>query len=333
MKRILILGGTRFLGRAFLDLLEQQDKKYKVTLFNRGQTNAELFPHFDRIIGDREDSKALKKLMKKDWDYVIDFSAYYPNSLKELVSGLKGRVGRYIFTSTVSVYDFDKAKEGKKIKEKSPLLTCSKKEREDTSSATYGKRKVACEEILQDAEWLDKIIFRPSVVFGKYDYIDRHYYWMYRIKTENKIIVPDAGIERANYTFVEDYAELILRGLKIKKHRTVYNATTHRITSMQEMLDAVAETMQRNPEWINVDAKTLEKNGITGGREGIALWLGKDTLVFNHAKAEEDFDIQFYMMEDALAKTVEYYEKLGWEKPIYGWSTKKEQKLIKKLGF
>ncbi len=53
--------------------------------------------------------------------------------------------------------------------------------------------------------------------------------------------------------------------------------------------------------------------------------------MFNHSKAEQDFDIQFYMMEDALAKTVEYYESLGWEKPNYGWSTKKEQKLIKKL--
>ncbi|MCP4440545.1 MAG: NAD-dependent epimerase/dehydratase family protein [Aureispira sp.] len=331
MKRILILGGTRFIGRAFLDLLEKQDKKYNVTLFNRGKTNAHLFPQFDRIVGDREDVKSLKKLMKTDWDYVIDFSAYYPNSLKELISGLKGKVGRYIFTSTVSVYDFDNVKEGKKIKEKSPLLSCSKKEREDTSMATYGKRKVACEEVLQEADWLDKIIFRPSVVFGKYDYTDRHYYWMYRTKKVNRIIVPDGGIQRANYTFVEDYAELVLRALKIKKHRTIYNATTHRPTSLQDMLESIAETMKTKPEWISVDNKMLKKHGVGGGRDGIALWTGKDVLMFNHSKTEQDFDIQFYMMEDALAKTVEYYESLGWEKPNYGWSTKKEQKLIKKL--
>ena len=56
--KILILGGTRFLGRAFVE--EALNRGHEVTLFNRG-TNKELFPEVEQLIGDRNGGVSLRK--------------------------------------------------------------------------------------------------------------------------------------------------------------------------------------------------------------------------------------------------------------------------------
>jgi 2'-hydroxyisoflavone reductase len=157
MKSILILGGTRFIGRVFIEKLLTEELPYKITIFNRGQTNSNLFPEIEQITGDRE-TEDIEKLGTRDWDYVVDFSGYFPNSLGRLLQILKGRVGRYIYTSTVSVYDLDNAPMDIPLPESTARLVCSPEMREHkTDFAYYGQQKAACEEELEVADWLEKV--------------------------------------------------------------------------------------------------------------------------------------------------------------------------------
>ena len=79
--KILILGGTSFIGRNLVEQLIQQDQ-YQLTLFNRGQTNNHLFPNLNFIQGDRNTDDILQ-IGNQNWDYVIDVSCYFPDSLQQ----------------------------------------------------------------------------------------------------------------------------------------------------------------------------------------------------------------------------------------------------------
>jgi 2'-hydroxyisoflavone reductase len=99
--RLLVLGGTRFVGRAVAaDALAHG---VEVTLFGRGRTGPELFPGVPRRIGDREtgDYAALRD---GEWDAVVDASGYVPRQVGQAMAALGDRVGRYLFISSHAVY-------------------------------------------------------------------------------------------------------------------------------------------------------------------------------------------------------------------------------------
>lgn len=72
--RILILGGTVFLGRHLFNAAHANG--HQVTLFNRGQTNPALYPDVEKLRGDRDGN--LHALDGRSWDAVIDTSGYVP---------------------------------------------------------------------------------------------------------------------------------------------------------------------------------------------------------------------------------------------------------------
>jgi 2'-hydroxyisoflavone reductase len=99
--RILIIGGTRFLGRHLVE--SALARGHEVTLFNRGKTNPGLFPQVETILGDRE--KDLDKLKGRIWEAVIDVAGYLPRIVRLSAEALKESVSRYVFISSISVYD------------------------------------------------------------------------------------------------------------------------------------------------------------------------------------------------------------------------------------
>ena len=107
---LLILGGTAFLGPEIVDAATRRG--WKLTLFNRGKTRAELFPDLEKIRGDRDPSKGegLKELEAaiakgRRWDGVIDTSGYRPQDVRASAELLKKAARQYCFISTVSVYE------------------------------------------------------------------------------------------------------------------------------------------------------------------------------------------------------------------------------------
>ena len=103
--RLLLLGGTKFLGRAAAD--EALRRGHELTLFNRGETNPELFPEAEHLHGDRDGG--LEALRGRTWDAVIDPSGYVPRVVRASAELLRDAVEHYVFVSSVSVYrDFSR---------------------------------------------------------------------------------------------------------------------------------------------------------------------------------------------------------------------------------
>ena len=98
--KLLIIGGTVFVGRALVD--NAVECGHEVTLFNRGKSAPEAFPAIETLKGDREFD--LHKLQGRNWDAVIDTCGYLPRLVRLSAEALKGQVDHYTFISTISVY-------------------------------------------------------------------------------------------------------------------------------------------------------------------------------------------------------------------------------------
>ena len=114
-KKILILGGTAFLGPALVAAARAHG--HTLTLFNRGKTNPGRFPDLEQLHGDRDGH--LEALAGRKWDVVIDDSGYVPRLVKDSATLLAPNVGHYVFVSTISVY----ADLGKPVDEDAPVAT------------------------------------------------------------------------------------------------------------------------------------------------------------------------------------------------------------------
>jgi len=325
MKKILVLGGTSFVGRVLVEeLLKNRD--YEVVLFNRGKTNANLFPGLRKIQGNRE-SDDLLQTCNENWDAVIDISGYYPNTIKEYASKIQTRCKRYIFVSTASVYNLE-ASENKLIEEDFELLTCSLEQRTDTTMATYGQRKVACEEALLQCEGLDSIILRPSVIYGPFDPFDRHYYWLYRVKNSKSILFPESGYEsKDTFTYVKDLAKIIISAIDLPQHRKVYNVNTHPLTNLFDLVKTMALAVKTQPEFCLASTDYLDHEKVQVWTD-LPLWLNGSFLMMDNSRLLADFPLTFTPLIDTFIESAAYYEQLNWPIPKTGISLDDEKELI-----
>lgn len=329
MKRILILGGTGFVGRILTEKLVKTENE--ITLFNRGKTNPEIFPEAKRIKGDRN-TDDVKQTGNSSWDVIIDFSGMYPDNIDEITGLVKGKVGRYIFISSCSVYPLDDpAKLKFPVSEENEILPCTKEQSLDRNIMSfYGNKKAECERILLGKDWLDAVIFRPALIFGKYDPTDRFYYWLYRVKTQDEILIPDEGKFRFTNSFSEDLADILFESINIQKHRKVYNGTTHDPVSLKEFLDIAAKETRREPDYVSASTDFLHDNEVHEWGD-LPMWITGFDMNFDNSKLRADFKSKLTSFPDSVKKTVEYYEHLGWKEGRYGLRLDKEKELIQKL--
>ena len=199
--RILILGGTGFIGPH--QVRYAMYRGHDVTIFNRGRTAPDLFPGVEALIGDRDGQ--LGALEGRTWDAVIDNSGYVPRHVRDSVELLRDSVGRYLFTSTGSVYDFDQDE----LTEDSGLLPIEDPESEDVNQY-YGPLKILCENAVTDGFKERGTVLRLHVVAGPGDTTDRFTYWPVRIDHGGEIIAPGSQDTPVQYIDVRDLAEFMI---------------------------------------------------------------------------------------------------------------------------
>lgn len=243
--KILILGGTRFLGRHLVT--SARARGHEITLFNRGQTNPNLFPRVKTIRGDRE--KDLDQLSGQ-WDAVIDTCGYVPRIVKISAEALKERVQQYVFISSISVYsDFSKIG----INESSELGKLSDESVEEITGETYGPLKVLCEKTVQEVFGASALIVRPGLIVGPHDSTDRFTYWPVRINQGGDILTPERPDVLTQFIDARDLADFTIRLIE-QNVAGVFNATGNPIT-----LNTLFETCKRvsksnaNFKWAPVD--------------------------------------------------------------------------------
>ncbi|MGH2637092.1 MAG: NAD-dependent epimerase/dehydratase family protein [Actinomycetota bacterium] len=182
--RILVLGGTRFVGRAFVE--EALAGGHEVTTFNRGTSAPKLFPEVERIRGDRDGG--LSALAGRRWDAVYDPSCYVPRLARASAEVLRDDVPHYTFISSLSVYS-DATTTGQD--EGGALARIDDPTIEDVTDQTYGALKVLAERAVQDGFGERALILRPGFICGPYDALDRMPYWLRRVARGGEVLAPE----------------------------------------------------------------------------------------------------------------------------------------------
>ncbi|HEX6685192.1 MAG TPA: NAD-dependent epimerase/dehydratase family protein [Candidatus Limnocylindrales bacterium] len=216
--RILVLGGTSFVGRAIVTQLLRRG--HVVTLFGRGKTGPELFPGVERRIGDRGtgDYESLSTGM---WDAVVDVSAYLPRQVTQAMDALGDRVRRrYLFISTGSVYDYSQAPSH--LDEDCPRLE-PLRSTETIDGQTYGSLKVACEDDVMARYANRATIVRPGIVAGPNDPTDRFTYWVRAAAHGGRVEVPGRLEQPIQVVDADDLAVLVAE-LLAHDRPGIYNA-------------------------------------------------------------------------------------------------------------
>jgi 2'-hydroxyisoflavone reductase len=181
--RILVLGGTRFVGRHLVEAARAGG--HAISVFNRGRSPAP-WDDVEQLRGDR--GSALAALRGRSWDACIDVSGYLPEEVRASAGLLAGHVARYVFISTASVYDLAVAAPG--IDETSALLAPADCEDDIPAAALYGSRKVACEQEAERAFPGRTLILRPVIVAGPFDPTNRFAWWVERIARGGEVLAP-----------------------------------------------------------------------------------------------------------------------------------------------
>lgn len=203
--KLLVLGGTRFLGRATVNRATAMGME--VTCFRRG-TSETGEQRAELIRGDRNNAVDIARLAASGhWDAVIDTSAYAPDRTRELATALEPVAARYIVVSTVAVYrDWPAAP----TTETSPTLRCPP----DTSAgqAGYGALKSGCEAAVRGIFGVDRtVVLRPGAILGPHDYLGRLPWWLHRIARGGRVLAPGDPGREITPVDVHDVADFAIR--------------------------------------------------------------------------------------------------------------------------
>ena len=180
---LLILGGTRFLGRHLAQTA--LDLGFAVTLFTRGRGDNPFGSRVTHCVGDRDPRVApgLAALAEGTWDIVVDCSGYVPRIVAASVELLADRCARYVFVSSISVYA-DLSVPG--VSESAPLIALPDAKTEDVA-AHYGALKAASEAVVVTRLGSRALIVRPGLIVGPYDPTDRFTYWAARFAVPGQL--------------------------------------------------------------------------------------------------------------------------------------------------
>ena len=284
--RILVLGGTGFLGPHFV--AAARAKGHALTLFNRGKSNptrfsGEEFKDIEQLRGDRKtDMSALEG--KRRWDAVLDTSAYIPADVTRSAKLLAPRVGQYLIVSSISVYaKIDKPGQD----ETAPLAQLKDPTVTEITGETYGGLKALCEQAAEAAMPGRVTVVRPGLIVGPGDNSDRFTYWPARADRGGEILAPGSPQDPTQFIDVRDLAEFLLLTLE-QRHIGIYNADAREgAITMGDLLTACQAVAKRMNTIYCVRAPCPQPPG----HDSTLTWVPADFLEAQKVNAWQDMPV------------------------------------------
>lgn len=323
--RILILGGTVFLGRALVEAALARG--HQVTLFNRGRSNPELFPNVEKLRGDREND--LSALDGRRWEAVIDTSGYLPRVVRASAEKLVGAADHYTFISTMSVYA-DLSEPG--IDEDGLLAELDDPTVEAVTGETYGPLKVLCERAVLDVFGERALILRPGLIVGPHDPTDRFTYWPYRVAQGGEVLAPGRPARLVQFIDVRDLAEWNIRLVEAGKSG-IYNAVgPDPQPSMEELLKTCRAVANNDARFTWVSDDFLLEQGVGPWME-LPLWVPETReyagfFAFDNRRAVQN-GLTFRLLADTVGATMLWAADRPQERPWRaGLSREREAELL-----
>ncbi|MDC8786884.1 NAD-dependent epimerase/dehydratase family protein [Roseateles koreensis] len=338
--RLLILGGTQFVGRHLVEAALAQG--HELTLFNRGQSAADLFadtPQIHRLKGDRRDD--LSALQHGEWDAVLDCCGYIPREVDASARLLAGRVGQYLYISSVSAY----ASFAGPNTEASPLGRLADPSTEVVDGASYGPLKAACEAALRQ-HFAAPLVLRPGLVVGPHDPTQRFTYWPARIagaaspaRAGEPILVPAPCGEPLQFIDARDLAAFALQALARGLAGTFNVACTSGQPTRMALLQACVQAagLSTEPEWFWAESQALQALGVAPWND-LPLWLPPvsefaQLMRCDNAAALQE-GLQIRPLTETVGDTLRWWQDLPEAERVFtraGLTPVRERELIKAL--
>ena len=265
---LLILGGTRFLGRHLVEAA--LGRGHRVTLFNRGLSGPGLFPDVERLVGDRDGD--LSALRGRRWAAAIDPCGYVPRLVRASASLLADAVDHYAFVSSISVYSKPLAPGAG---EGAPVQELPDPSVEEVTGETYGGLKVLCERAAEGAMPGRVLNVRPGLIVGPHDPTDRFTYWPRRISRGGEVLAPDSPELPVQFIDARDLAGWTIEMCE-ERRVGIYNATgPDYALTMGRLLEECGTVSGGDAELIWVSEKSLGERGVEPFTE-MPLWVPRE---------------------------------------------------------
>ncbi|MFD0903496.1 NAD-dependent epimerase/dehydratase family protein [Actinomadura sediminis] len=309
--RLLMLGGTEFVGRAVVE--DALARGWDVTVFNRGRN--EPPPGAAVLRGDRTAPDGLRALADAggEWDAVVDAWSWAPSAVRDAARLLAGRAGRYVYVSSRSVYPLPSppgADEDAPVVEGSP---------DDEGFDDYARAKRGGELAAVGAFGADRtLLVRAGLILGPYENIGRLPWWLARIAEGGRVLAPgprDLGLQ---YIDVRDLAAWTLDAIG-KRLAGPYNAVSapgH--ATMGELLDACIRTTGSDARLVWTDPERVLGAGIEPWTE-LPVWLPPgelyDSLHLSNADRALSAGLHCRPVDDTVAATWAWLRTIGGRAP------------------
>ncbi len=321
--KILVIGGTRFVGRHFVELAIK--KGHQITLFNRGKSNPGVFSGIEQHHGSRNDGLSNLPVSNRHWDCVLDTCGYVPRIVQASAEYLNKSVDQYVFVSTISVYaDFTKPG----INEDSTLSQTNDPAAETVTNENYGPLKVLCEKVVNDIYGNKALIIRPGLIVGPYDPTDRFTYWPVRLSHGGEVIAPSPPYSPVQFIDGRDLAEFMLSMVQ-NKTAGIYNATgPERPMTMEEYLNACNAAAGDRSKFTWVSEKFIDDN-----KCDMPVWVPKSWAGINQVDCSKAIKqgLRFRPLSDIIKDTLEWHSTRPADYVLKaGLKTDTEAELLKK---
>ena len=299
--KLLLLGGPKFVGRAFADATLARG--HELTFFNRGRTNADLYPDVERLVGDREAD--LSSLAGREWDAVVDTSGYVPHVVAASAEALSGS-GRYLFVSSVSVY----ADMSVPVDEESAVAELGELPVDALTPdfSNYGPLKALCEEEARAAFGERALVVRPGLIVGPHDPTGRFTYWPHRFVRGGRVVAPAPAGDPTQFIDVRDLGEWMV-DLCEREVAGTFNAINDGVP-WSDLLETCRSVAATDAEIVWVPSQFLLEQEVGEWME-LPLWVADPEMKALHrvdvsgALAE---GLRFRSLEDTMRATLEHAE-------------------------
>ncbi len=335
--KLLVIGGTRFVGRHFV--AAALARGHDLTLFNRGTQAA--FPGVETIHGDR--ARDLAKLAGRRWDAVLDTCGFLPRAVRTSAETLRNAVDAYVFVSSQSVYA-DLSQPG--VDESGPVATLTQEQLDkanaidpSTVSAValgdmYGGLKALSEQAVEDAMPGRVLITRPGLIVGPHDYTDRFTYWVARVARGGEVLAPGRPQRHVQFIDARDLADWTISMIE-QKRTGVFNCNgVPGVLTMASLLDECKAVSDSDASFIWVDEEFLADEQVAAWSE-LPLWLPESEerlkgFMFASVDKAIDAGLTFRSLADTVADTLAWHQTTAAnERMKAGLDPEKEKTLLR----
>ena len=299
--RVLILGGTRFIGKALT--LRLQEEGHRVFLVTRTRAHASFAPWVTVFPGDRRERDTLAAATG-EWDVVFDFLGFDAHDAQVAVDSFAGRCKRFVHLSTGSVYWVAAARRCPWIEEDGTILPLRDRESCDREEFDYGIAKRECERVYREAAksgGFPVVFVRAPVVSGPGDHRKRDAFWVRRILESRPLIMPDGGTNVFNHVYVDDLVETLVRLIDADvEPGEAFNACDRVFTTLREYVSWFAQALGRTPDLRDVPIAGIEKAGFN---HRSFFFSDTKSHVLDNRKTEARLGIRFRTPDEWIPPT------------------------------